>query len=111
MTRRLVDNDGDYTLTFSTGTEAIRQRLVARLQMFLGEWFLDTSSGAAWLQKVLIKPADIVKAESEIKRVILQTSGVVSLEALESDFDRSTRELPVSFTAITETGDVIEETV
>lgn len=108
--RRLIEND-DYSLSFSSDTEAIRQRLVARLQMFQGEWFLDTSAGAAWLQKVLIKPADIVKAESEIKRVILQTSGVVSLESIESDLDRATRELTVSFTAITETGDTIEVTV
>lgn len=87
------------------------QNVRTRLLTYLGECFLDTTRGTDWFGKVFIKPINLSTAETEIKRIIIQTRGVETLDNLELTFDSATRLLTVSFGATTTDGDAISATI
>ena len=74
-TFRLVDD----------GAELV-QRLRCRLLSYMGEWFLDVSSGIAYFQEIFTKPVDIANVESLIKEQILDTEGVTSITQFAMEF-------------------------
>lgn len=78
----------DNRLTLTEGLEAIRQHLWVKLQIFLGEWFLDNEIGVPWFRDVLIKNPSFVVVQQVLKDQILTTQGV--LELLEFDFELNT---------------------
>lgn len=80
-----------------SGGEAVAQRLLTRLRLFRGEWFLDVNAGTPWFQTILADRADIRSIELELKRQITETPGVVSILSFAVDFNRSTRSLSISF--------------
>lgn len=104
----LLDDSNDLTLT--TGVEAIRQHLEARLRTFLEEWFLDKRIGIPWLQQVLKKNPDEVIVDSVIKREIINTPGIEELTEFSLDID-NTRQLNISFRAKTIEGEIIFDEV
>ncbi len=87
------------------GNEVL-QHVRTRLLTYQAEWFLDTSVGVPYLQRILIKPANLSATESIIKSEILQTPGVDSLSAFGLEFNKTTRTLNINFTARTTFGDV-----
>ena len=87
------------------GNEVL-QHVRTRLLTYQAEWFLDTSEGVPYLQRILIKPANLSATESVIKSEILQTPGVDSLSAFGLEFNKTTRTLNINFTARTTFGDV-----
>lgn len=92
------------SLTLTTGIEAIRQHLQCRFRLFLGEWFLDTSQGVPWYRDILIKRPAFAVVREILKRVILETRGVLEILKFEFDFVGQTREASLTFTALTEEG-------
>ncbi len=91
--------------TLQDGNEVL-QHVRTRLLTYQAEWFLDTSAGVPYLQRILIKPANLSATESIIKSEILQTPGVDSLSAFGLEFNKTTRTLNINFTARTTFGDV-----
>lgn len=105
-----VDGDLDLTnsqMTFITGAEAVKQKLLIGLRTFLGEWFLDTRVGLPWYERILVKSPNQADIAVIFKRAILSCDGVASVKNLVVSMDNKTRKLSVSFTAISVTGDVI----
>ena len=90
---KLVE-DGAHTV------QAVRSRLLA----YLNEWFLDTSSGVPYFEKIFIKPANLGNVESILKQKILQTPGVNLIVEFTMVFDRVSRGLEISFSAETDYG-------
>ncbi len=106
MIRRSFDSDGDYTLNnFIEDTPATIQAVATRLRLFAGEWFLDTSSGVPYYDKILTKPVRLSEVETIIKNRITETDGIDQLSSFSMNFDRTNRSLDVSFTATTTWGD------
>lgn len=107
-----ADNDLDLStggLELITGTDEIVQKLVTRLQFFLGEWFLDARQGIPYFEDVLVKNPDLVVIQGIFREAILETPGVAALlGVIETTVDRALRILSVSFTAQLESGDVVE---
>jgi hypothetical protein len=100
MRYRKLGSAGDYTFGhqqadfYRDQPEAVAQAVQTRLELFTGEWFLDTSDGTPWRTDVLGKYTqaayDIV-----LKDRILGTEGVLSIEAYSSTLNRQTRALSV----------------
>jgi hypothetical protein len=103
MRYRKLDKDGDYV--FGSGSsdflvnspEAVAQAVLTRLQLWLGEWFADTSDGTGWKQAVLGRQPENMY-EMAIQQRVLETQGVSSIESFESDLNRNTRRLTITMT-------------
>lgn len=107
------DNDLDiagFDLVLIGGAEQIRQQLLIKLQLWTGEWFLDTEFGTPYLQSILGKQVTLSGALAAIRKSIFEVEGVQSLAEFGYTFSNSTRKLTVNFTAQTNEG-LIEVTV
>lgn len=84
---------------FSVGTDeatrlrAIAQKIRARFQMFLGEWFLDVTLGVPFYRDIFVKNPDMVVVRSVFRRVLLSVPQVTEIEEFEVAFNRPTRHL------------------
>lgn len=92
------------SLTLTTGTEAIRQHLQCRFQLFFGEWFLDTEVGVPWFQDILGNKSSFVVVQEVLKGVVLDTPGVLQLLTFNFDYTASTREITLSFQCLSTEG-------
>lgn len=101
MRYRKMDENGDYvfghgeTDFYVNVPDAVRQSIETRLALFLGEWYLNTSSGTPWDQVVgKNKSYDLV-----IQLRILQTPGVdknIGIIEYQSSLDPDTRHLEIA---------------
>lgn len=109
MRVRSLSSDGD--MTFGNGglnfyadcSEAVLQCVYTRLKLWLGEWFLDTSEGTDWEGKCLGKNSASSGA-AEIRRVILATAGVKSIDSLEININPDQRAVSVEGSITTDYG-------
>lgn len=83
-------------LAFVTEKDYVAQRVRTRLQLFLGEWFLDISQGVPWFEEILVKPANIVTTQALIKNTILNTPEVTGIESYSDSFDPVNRKYTVN---------------
>jgi hypothetical protein len=95
----------DLQLVDNIGSTA--QRLKVRLKFFLTEWFLDRRSGVPYLQEILEKSPDLQYVENIFKTVILTTPRVIQLTSFSLDYDNLTRRLIVTFSVLTDDGEII----
>lgn len=105
VTGDLVIEGGDLKLV--DGIDAIAQHVAIRLQLFQGEWFLDTRVGVPYYQSILVKNPDLVLVRSIIRTAILSTPGITGLDSFDLDFDAATRALTVAFEASTTEGPLV----
>ncbi len=82
-----IDDNNDTFLDASgnvaivDNAESLRQRLLERLQFFLGEWFLDETRGVPYFQQILQSNVDINIVSNIITNEILKESEVIRVEA------------------------------
>lgn len=101
MRYRKLDANGDYVFGhqqadfYRDQPEAVAQAVQTRLELFTGEWFLDTTDGTPWRTDVLGKYTQGAY-DSVIKDRILTTEGVQSIESYSSTLNRQTRNLSVT---------------
>jgi hypothetical protein len=112
LTSEFIDiaTEGGQSFTIDD-QEAIRQRLVVKLQTFKGTWFADPNFGMAWYQYVLTgkKPVNWVLVDAAFIECILTTDGIDHLnEPISYSLDESTRVVTVSFKATLITGQTID---
>lgn len=86
-------------LVIITQREALRQFLKQRLQMFYGEWFLDSSLGVPYFQEIMTKQPSFEAVDAIFKRQILETPGITQLEEFNLEYDNATRSLSLGFRA------------
>ncbi|MBX4889763.1 hypothetical protein [Rhizobium bangladeshense] len=84
---------GSGDLATVSDAEAVGQHVRQRLSTFTGEWFLDTTAGVPWLDRILGKAYDPALAESVVKAEILNTDGVTEITSFSVTFDKATRGL------------------
>jgi hypothetical protein len=94
----------------ATTSEATQQRLRCRLLVIQGEWFLDTDAGVPWWQPpgsdvkpIMGGPRDLQYAESVLKKIILETDGVATLDRFSMHVDAH-RNLTISCSGTTVDG-------
>lgn len=111
MRYRKLDQDGDMQFGqqqanfFKDVPEAPAQAIRTRLMLFVGEWFLDVSSGTAYQGGILGKYTQDI-ADSVIRERILGSEGVTDIESYSSSINPETRTLVYSATVNTIYGQV-----
>jgi len=95
-------------LSFFSGSNAISQKVKARLSFFKGEWFLDQNEGFPYWEDVLVNNPSMSKIYELFRRVISESPGVASLDSLDVSFDSVTRRLSVDFSLITDDGQIVD---
>ena len=111
MRYRQLDVNGDYVLgnglsSFYVNTpDAVAQAVKTRLQLWLGEWFLDTTDGTNWQTGVLGRNTQSTR-DAIIRNRILTTPGVNVILSYSSSFDRASRTFNVSVSLDTIYGEV-----
>lgn len=91
-----------------TGATMVAQLVKCRLLTLYGEWKQDESLGLPWFDAIFskqVRPADI---QAAIANVIRSTNHVRQLIDVSIDADYRSRLLSVSFTAISDFGDITE---
>lgn len=81
----------------ASAVEAAVQKARVRFDFWLGEWFLDTSQGFPYLERVFVKGGDLPLVESLFRRTLLGVPEIDSVLSLTLDLDRATRELSVDW--------------
>ena len=105
VTRDLDLSKGSFSVR--QGREAVAQRLLIKFGIHQGEWFLDTSFGIPYRNEVLVKNPDLAVIDALFRTALLETEYVISLSAYESTFDPVQRSLTLSFTALTQEGELV----
>lgn len=101
MRVRKLSPTGDYTFGQSLNNfwidqpEGVGQSVQTRLQLWLGEWYLDTTAGTPYIPGILGKN-DQATADLNIQDRVLQTDGVTDLKSYASILNPDTRGLSVA---------------
>lgn len=110
----LDPNSGDLDITSNTarlseeGGESVAQRLRIRLRLFYEEWILDRTAGTKWYQLILKKEATKLIIDRELRRRVMGTRDVVSIETWVSSKNDRTREYTCHFSVLTTFDDILE---
>lgn len=94
--------------------ELVRQRLWISLSTYRGEWFANINFGVPYLDRdssgeglSILGGKNLNLLDFELQRSILDTTGVVQLLGYASGFDRRQREVTVSFSVETISGEIV----
>lgn len=101
MRYRKLDENGDYVFGngqqdfYKDSVEAVAQSVKTRLQLWKGEWFIDSDEGTPYLQGVIGKQSTEV-INTVLRSRILGTDGVLTIDSFDSTIDPTTRKLSLS---------------
>lgn len=103
MRYRKLDDSGDYS--FGQGQanfwhdvpEAPAQAALTRLNLWQGQWFLDTREGMTWKTEVLGNRTANTR-DPAIRQRVIGSEGVSSILSYSSNIDRETRAFSVVMT-------------
>lgn len=104
-----LDSDGDIDIssgrfTIEEDTEAIKLMIIARLKLWIGEWFLNLDSGIDYIGEVFHKNDVDAAMNAEFLDGIIGTQGVTEVSQLDIDIasrNNDNNNLKVDFTAKT----------
>lgn len=92
-----------------SGEQAVAQAIRFRLQLELGEWFLNRDVGSAWYDQVLGDPSKTPGVEGRARAIvaaaILDVPAVDEILQLEVTLDRQERRLRIRYQARCSFGD------
>ena len=92
-----VDND----IVFANDAAEVSQNSQIRLQMIQGEQFDDTRIGVPWLTDMVNSQVNMETKEQIIRRTILSTPNVQSLDSLVVSIDTVSGKASAEFTGTT----------
>lgn len=97
----MLDENGDMRFGaqqedfFRDVPEAPAQAVLTRLRLWLGEWFIDVTEGTPYQQAILGKHTSRT-VEPAIRKRILETEGVTSIESFSISTDPDNRQVSAS---------------
>lgn len=106
MRYRALSSTRDYTIGapfLVNSPQCVGQAVLTRLELFLGEWFLDTSDGTPWFQSIVGKHPN-TDPNTFVKQRILGTPNVTSIVAFSGTFNGPTRKYTMTTTIATAFG-------
>jgi len=108
----IVITDGEPQVV-TDNDESVRQRLILKLSMNKGNWWLNTNFGTDYMGSILgAKSQNWVAVNAAFIDAIVSTPGVLQLnKPIEYNLDNSDRLLSVTFEAQLDSGDAITLTV
>lgn len=90
-----ITEEGDFLLI--DDAERVAQQIKITLLTMLGEWFLDTSHGIPYLERILVKNPNLQLIKSIFRDKISNIPDVKKVNKLNLVFDRVGRNLRVNF--------------
>ncbi len=94
----------DNKISLTSGADGVKQHLQERFQLFLSEWFLDTTLGVPYYRDILIKNPSFAVVQEILKTTALDTPGVIELTRFDFEFDSSTRTADLDFEVVSTQG-------
>lgn len=91
-----VDKNGNFATV--SELEALRQKILQRLRLFLGEWFLDTTRGVPYFQNILGENVNPSIATQILTNEIAKEDEITAVKNVQYTFDRITRNFTYSAT-------------
>jgi hypothetical protein len=92
----IIRDNGDFETT-KTDFERLRQQISISLKTWMGEWFLNTTFGIPYRQKLLQKGITKSEVDAEFIRVINSFDEVREITYFKSEIDRVNRSYGMSF--------------
>ena len=89
------------------GSDAINQDLQQTLQVWLGEWFLDTTVGIPFKQQILVKNPNLDVIQATLLDAAQNVPGVSEIDDFQFAYDSTSRSLAVSITVKTTNGQTL----
>ena len=87
----------DSSLQLTQGVDSRKQHLEIRLKTFLGEWFLDTTVGVPFIQRLFEKKnPDNLLIQSVLRPEIEATPGITAINNISFKIDRAARKLDIT---------------
>jgi len=86
------------------GADRVRQNVLIKLRLWVGEYFLDTEFGTPYIDQILGKQVSLGGAVAALKKSILEVNDVASITSFSYEFSRQTRSLTVDFVCSTPYG-------
>lgn len=109
VTNDLVFENGDLVLT--TNRDPLLQQLKVSLNIYKGEWFVDTLTGVPYTTDFIADKNNKDFIDTYLKNYIRGIDGVVDILAFTSTFSDVDRELEVTFSVLTVEGRELEVTI
>lgn len=115
MKTRGLDSNDDWEFgrgkqAYVSDKDAVSQNIKTRLRSWKGDCFFDVDSGVDWTN--FLDKGKKTQLDLDIKRVILQTAGVLRINSFSSTLDSAERNLTITVTIDTIYGSItIEEAV
>jgi hypothetical protein len=99
MKSRALDSDGDWQFgrglqSYVTEANALKQNILTRLRQWKGDCFFATTEGVDYNNYLDIGRKNDL--DRDIKRVILQTAGVLRISDFTSTLNRDSRNVTIS---------------
>ena len=91
-------------LSVIQGADRVRQNVLIKLRLWVGEWFLDTEFGTPYIERILGKRLSLGGAVAALKKSILEVNDVQDITKFNYTFDRQARSLAVDFECSTPYG-------
>jgi len=96
-TNDLVFSSTNDLMFTETLNEELRQRVSIHLQMFQGEWFINTNFGVPYLQDIISIARSKSVVDSILKRHAEEETGTGNITDFNSDFNFDTRQYSLTF--------------
>ena len=103
MRYRALSATGDFTFGQSSANflvdspACVAQAVLTRLNLWIGQWYLDNTVGMPWLTEVIgINTGPFY--DTTIQQYILATQGVSQIQGYSSSLNRATRSLAINIT-------------
>ncbi len=104
-TNDLLVTNGDLSLV--SGVDAITQDLQQSLQVWAGEWFLDTTVGIPYRQQILVKNPNLDLVQADLVNAALSVPGITEVTSFTFNYDSTNRSITVQIEANTSSGQTI----
>jgi hypothetical protein len=96
-------------LQLISGAAKVAQSIKARAGIFKGSWRYDRNVGVPYFQEILASGASVELVRRRFQELISQTPGVLSIQSLVVEFDRTSATVNVRFECLTDTSEVIRD--
>lgn len=106
ITNDLVIENGDLVLT--DNLDPLLQQLKVSLNIYKGEWFVDTLTGVPYTTEFLADKNNKTFIDTYLQNYIRNINGVDKILKYTSVFDDSSRGLTITFSVLTTDGDSLE---
>ena len=110
MTRTISVDQGDLELhrndlVIIDGLESLRQRVVQRLGLIQGEWFLATDQGIPYIQEIYQRPFDLGLVSTILTAAIRSVERVTGVSDVRVTINPDTRQFSYSATVSSTEGE------